>query len=371
MNFDLHERTILLTIAGSRAYGIHTEDSDVDVKGVAVPPREYYFGCQLAFDQADKASHMRVFEPLLNAVERSAVQRSKIEGTVYALRKFCKLAMDANPNILDVLFCRDDEVRMSTAAGERLRADRDLFISAKCKHTFSGYAFQQLNRIKLHRRWLMNPPDGEPKREDFGIFGGMKPNQVKAALAAVNKVLDGWELDLSRLDKAERVQVMEGVGEYLSELSIGADEKWMAAGRTIGYSENFLVLLDRERQWKVAREDWKKYLDWRASRNPDRAVLEEKFGYDTKHAAHLFRLLKMAGEIMTTGQVNVWREDRDEILAVRGGQWSYERLVEWAEQKDRELTEIYRSRSYSIPHDPDRNAIDRLCIELTEDALRV
>lgn len=32
-----------------------------------------------------------------------------IEGTVYALSKFCKLAMDGNPNILDVLFCRNSE----------------------------------------------------------------------------------------------------------------------------------------------------------------------------------------------------------------------------------------------------------------------
>lgn len=370
MNFDLYKHTILLTVSGSRAYGIHTDRSDVDLKGVAVPPAAYLLGCSSVFEQADKASHMEPFRELLKGDEVAAARDTKLEGSVYALNKFCRLAMDGNPNILDALFCRDEDVRLATPIGRKLRENRELFVSAKCKHTFSGYAFQQLQRIKLHRRWLLSPMEQQPTREDFDLFEGINPGQIKAAMAAANKVVDEWELDLSRLDKSERVPVMQGVARYMAELSIVGDAKWQAAGRSIGYSENFLAILDRERQWKNAVDDWKKYQYWKKHRNPARAALEAAHGYDTKHGAHLFRLLKMAREILTTGQVNIWRDDRDEILEVRAGGWTYERLVEWAEEEERSLGVIYREKRYSIPQTTDRAAIDALCVTLTETALR-
>ncbi len=367
---DLQKHTILLAVAGSRAYGIHTEDSDVDLKGVAVPPKEYLLGCGLVFEQADKPSDMEPFRKLLNEVESSAANNTKLEGTVYALNKFCRLATDGNPNILDLLFCRSEDVRLATDLGEILRDKRELFISAKCKYTFSGYAFQQLQRIRLHRRWLLDPPESEPERADFALFEGIAPNQVKAALAAVRKVIDEWELDLSRLDKSERVPIMQGVANFLAEFSIAGDAKWMAAARSIGYSDNFLEILDRERRWKSAREDWKKYQQWKKQRNAARSELEAKYGYDTKHGAHLFRLLKMAEEILVTGKVNVWREDREEILAVRRGEWSYDALLEWAEAKEAKLDEIYKAGDFTIPKSPDRVAINQLCVDLTERAIK-
>jgi len=372
MDFGLRDHTILMAVGGSRAYGIHTETSDVDIKGVAVPPRDYLLGCDKHFEQADKASHMEVFMDLFNGEELAAIEREKLEGVIYSLAKFMALAIDANPSIWDLLFCRDEEVRLATPLGEKLRDNRDLFISAKAKHTFSGYAFQQLGRIERHRRWLTSDmPEERPRREDFDLFEGIEPKQMDAALAAVRKVVDGWELDLSRLEKSERVPIMGGVEDFMAELSLTSDDKWQSAGRKIGYDENFLVILDKERRYRAAVEDWKKYQNWKKNRNPERAAMEAKYGFDLKHAAHLFRLLRMADEFMSTGKVNVWREDREEILAVRRGEWSYEKLVEWAKAKDAELTQRYKAKDYAVPHKPDREAINQLCVELTEAALRL
>lgn len=58
MDFDLKKHTVLLVVAGSRAYGTFTPTSDVDVKGVAIPPEEYRLGYLHRFEQADKPSHM-------------------------------------------------------------------------------------------------------------------------------------------------------------------------------------------------------------------------------------------------------------------------------------------------------------------------
>lgn len=378
--FPLREHTILLTVAGSRAYGIHRAESDVDLKGVAIPPKAYFHGYLSRFEQADKASEMRTFADLLNAEERAAVAATKLEGSIYELRKFIGLAADCNPNILDALFCRDEELRLATPLGEKLRENRALFLSAKAKHTFSGYAAAQLKRIRGHRAWLLSPPKAPPTRAAFGLpeFTLIPADQLAAANAAVASKIDSWALDFSGLDDAEIVHIEGQIAAYLSELRVAAglestdDLKWMAAARHVGLDDNLIQVLQREREYAAAQRYWKQYQEWRAGRNADRAVLEERYGFDTKHGAHLVRLLKMCREILETGQVNVWRGgiDAEQILAIRAGAWSYDELLEWAEAEDAALTELYNQRRYAVPKQPDREAIDRLCVELVEAALR-
>jgi len=171
MLFQLRDRTVLLTIAGSRAYGLHTPDSDVDVKGICIPPvRECYLGILNAFEQADSSLHLRELLPLLTEDEQEAVRRYCLpkgrivapEGAVYDIRKFFKLALNANPNILEVVWAPDSHVRLETEEGRRLRENRSLFLSKKVAWSYQGYAYSQLRRIRTHRSWLLDPPKAPP-----------------------------------------------------------------------------------------------------------------------------------------------------------------------------------------------------------------
>lgn len=379
MNFDLRARTILLTVAGSRAYGIHKRASDVDLKGVGVPPEAYFLGFAQKFEQADAASEMAVFGDLLDGDERAAVERTKLEGTVYEIRKFLTLAADNNPNILDVLFCRDAEIRLATPAGRLLREHRDLFLSAKAKHTFSGYATAQLKRIKGHRKWLLDPPDHMPTRGEYGLpeHTLIPADQLAAANAAVRKKIDSWELDLSGLADAEIIHVTDQVAHHLTEIrtALGfetvVDAKWLAAARHVGLDANLIYVMQKEREYEAAARHFRQYEEWRIHRNPDRAALEAKHGYDVKHAAHLVRLLRMGGEILKTGKVHVWRGtsdggpgDAEELVAIRSGAWAYDALVAWAETEDAALDTLYRERKYVVPRNPDRGAVDALCVSI-------
>ena len=78
MNFNLVDRTILLTVTGSRAYGMSQESSDVDLKGIAIPTKEYYFGFLNKFEQADKASHMMSYYDYLTDAEKEKADRKKL-----------------------------------------------------------------------------------------------------------------------------------------------------------------------------------------------------------------------------------------------------------------------------------------------------
>jgi predicted nucleotidyltransferase len=404
MNFDLYSHTILLTRAGSRAYGVHTPTSDLDIKGVAIAPADYFLGLE-TFEQADKQEHFKDerFLSLLSEEEKEVVKASKLEGSVYELRKFLKLALDGNPNILDVLFCRDEDVlswgQASTAPGVQtlvhldqaasfatpgflLREARDLFVSAKCKHTFSGYAFAQLKRINTHRRWILKPPTHKPTRAEFGLPEStlIPQDQLAAAEASVRKKIDSWELDLSTVpDDGTRIAIEERVRAALAEQIAGlytdcseADAKWRAAVKAVGIDDNLLLVMERERKYKVAKTEWDQYEYWKLTRNKDRAALEEKYHYDCKHGAHLVRLMRMSREVITTGKVNVWRGDidADEIQAIRQGAWSYDKLIAFADAEQKAIDDIYDKKTYVVPQRPDRSRVNKLCVELLNQSLR-
>jgi hypothetical protein len=117
--------------------------------------------------------------------------------------------------------------------------------------------------------------------------------------------------------------------------------------------------MELERAYNNARNEWKQYLNWQKNRNPDRAELEAKFGYDTKHAMHLVRLMRMGLEIVSTGKVYVKRPDAAELLEIRAGAWSYEQLIEFAQDMEKKIEEA--SATSPLPVAPNREWLDEVC----------
>jgi len=362
----LRERTILLALAGSHAHGTATPASDIDISGIAVPTRRQALGLFCPFEQENDAEVLAMFHSDLQPDEQTIARRTKLEGTVFDLRKCVSLATAANPNILEVLFCRDEEVRRLHPLGERLREHAHLFVTERCRHTFGGYAASQLGRIQRHHRWHHDGPQAPPDRASFDLpEETLVPRaHLHAVEAAIRTRIDRWEVDLSDLQPAQRIDLNRRMARVLAEQSIGDDERWVTAARWIGLNDNFIEVMRRERKWRTARNEWKRYRSWLKNRNPVRAALEAEHGFDTKHGAHLVRLLRMGIEIVTTGRVNVWRGDRDadELTAIRNGAWSYEQLCEWTEQAQERLDDA----PHTLPTKPDHEAIDALNIDLVE-----
>jgi predicted nucleotidyltransferase len=137
---------IYKVVAGSQAYGLAREGSDVDIRGVCIPPKPYLLGLS-EFEQFESPAH---------------------DVVIFALRKFVRLALGCNPNIIEILHVEPQHVLFINSFGERLRAAREIFLTRRAAETFSSYAIAQLRRLERHHRWIVGPPTGPPEPEDFG-----------------------------------------------------------------------------------------------------------------------------------------------------------------------------------------------------------
>ncbi len=93
-----------------------------------------------------------------------------------------------------------------------------------------------------------------------------------------------------------------------------------------------------------------------------RKGLVEKFGYDTKNAAHLIRLLRMGIEFLRDGELYVEREDAAELLAIKRGEWKLERVQEKADQLFGLAQEALLHSN--LPKQPDMERINHLLVRL-------
>lgn len=100
-----------------------------------------------------------------------------------------------------------------------------------------------------------------------------------------------------------------------------------------------------------------------------RRTLVEKFGFDTKNAAHLVRLLRMGIEFLNEGILHVQREDASELLEIKKGEWSLDRITKEADRLFKLSEETYLSSK--LPNKPDYEAINELSIDVIKTALEI
>ncbi len=99
-----------------------------------------------------------------------------------------------------------------------------------------------------------------------------------------------------------------------------------------------------------------------------RRELVMKFGYDCKNAGHLIRLLRMGIEFLSTGELKVEREDATELIEIKRGEWSIDRVNAEADRLFRLADEaLVRSQ---LPPKPDRVGAERLVEKILAEYLQ-
>lgn len=100
-----------------------------------------------------------------------------------------------------------------------------------------------------------------------------------------------------------------------------------------------------------------------------RRRLVERYGYDTKNAAHLIRLLRMGSEFLRDGELTVDRGglDATELLDIKHGEWTLEQVQDHAARLFARAEENY-DRS-TLPARPDPDLVNELAVDVVRAAL--
>ena len=379
-SFDPNTNAIFVTLSGSHAHGTARSDSDVDLRGACVAPLEVRLSYRDDFEQHEAPLEGELWSQVRTALEKhptaSSAMATKVESVLFDLTKLVKLCANANPNALEILFADERDWVFVTPLWRRLHAERHHFLSAKVEQTYLGYALSQLKRIKTHRSWLLNPPAEEPTRADFGLpeqatLSADDRNRIEQAIAEKTR---SWGIDTLEMSKADRIALKARLTDFWSDVLARVEDdiderQRQVASESLGIPRPLLRALDAERKYRAARKHWESYLRWKEERNRDRAKLEAEFGYDTKHAAHLVRLMRTGIEVLETGDLRVRRPDAPELMKIRDGQYGYDELV--AETQRLEAAMKTAADSSRLPADVDHPALDELLFGLLMEFYRL
>ena len=249
----LGNNILILTTAGSIAYGTNVDTSDIDVRGVTLETKQDIMGLSCFEQFEDKTT----------------------DTVIYGLKKFIGLCLNSNPNVLEILGTNPEHLLIISEEGKLLRENVDLFLSKKAILSFGNYATAQLRRLQnaLAR-------DNYPQKEKEQLILNSILGQMDHLKRTYKNFTDS-EINLY-IDNSDKE-------EFDTEIFIDINLK-------------HYPLRDFKNIYSVMNNIVKDYskLNHRNSKKDELHL--------NKHAMHLIRLLVTGTEILEGKGINTYRE---------------------------------------------------------------
>lgn len=350
-NLKTQNLILLEAISGSRAFGLATENSDTDIRGVYFLPKEDFFG--------------------LNYIPQVSNETNDI--TYYEIGRFVELLQKNNPNILEVLASPEECIIKKHPMMDLLEPED--FLSKLCRDTFAGYAVSQIKKAKGLNKKILSPMDKERKSVmDFcyilqdqgsvplqnwlrkfsdGGLRGLAPE--KCGLAGIEHTKGMFALFYDRSGNLGYKGIIRH--EEANQVSVSPIPK---GEKPLAY---LFCNLDA---YSTYCKNYSEYWKWVSERNEDRYDVNQRHGqnYDSKNMMHTIRLLQTCEQIFKTGTLNLRVDNRDELLDIKAGNWSYEAIMQKAEKLLKSIENHYTTSS--LPDLPDLRKTTGILIEMRE-----
>lgn len=126
---NLYDHIIYRCIVGSKAFALDNENSDIDRRGIYLPPAEIHWSLYGIPEQLEDKDAQECY---------------------WELQKFLILALKANPNVLECLYT--PLIEIATPLAEELLAIREIFLSQLVYQTYNGYVMSQFKKMEQDLR---------------------------------------------------------------------------------------------------------------------------------------------------------------------------------------------------------------------------
>lgn len=218
--FNTEECTILAGYMGSHSHGTYIAPKaggidDKDIMGIYVPPKEFYLGLH-------KHEHIDTWVDEYDIV-------------MYEVRKYMRLLLKNNPNVIGLLWLEDNLYVKKTKAGQLLIDNREIFSSKQAYKSFTGYAYSQLKKMRGSEfKGYM----GDKRRQLVEQHGYDTKNAAHLIrlLRMGTEFLATGELNVMRHDASQLIEIK--LGKYsLEEIQSLADSLFPMAEKALIHSE--------------------------------------------------------------------------------------------------------------------------------------
>lgn len=344
---DLKDHNLLLfeCISGSKAYGLDTPASDTDIKGVFYSPKNQFFGLEYI----------------------AQVNNETNDEVYYELGRFVELLLKNNPSMLELLASPENCILYKHPLMDHLRID--MFLSKLCKDTFAGYAFTQIKKARGYKKKVVNPVESERRNildfcfvlqgnESVKLTGWLTDNnmdQSYCGLMALDHTKGVYALYYDTAQKLGYKGIMSS--DIANEVSLSSIPK---------SEEPCCYMYFNVEHYSRYCKEYHEYWEWVEKRNDQRYANNKAHGkdYDAKNMMHTIRLLQVAVEILETGTLNVKRQNREQLLAIKAGQYAYDDLLELADDLLQQASLAWETSA--LPLLPDKEAIEKILIRMRE-----
>ena len=329
------------TIIGSQAYGTAVEGSDIDMKGVyAQHPEDLMaFGYK---EQYHKSPDEEYFE----------------------VRRFLQLAQSANPTVIELLWMPEDCVQHVHPAFQHIIDNRDMFLTKKCKHSFTGYAIQQIKKARGLDKMMNWEKERFQKKNlsDFCyVYVGGKSIPLVQFLALKN-------IKLSECGIANVPHMAGAYNLYWSQehqyKGIESDNYTLKLSNIPKGEKPLALMYYNKDAFMQHAKDYKSYQTWLKERNTQRYVDVKNHGQkiDGKNMLHCMRLIGEAQEIARDKTINIRRPNADYLISIRKGEVDLEEILQQAEEGVKIIDKLFDESD--LPLDVDPQAVDQLLREV-------
>lgn len=404
-NNNFLEQNIVKHLAGSNAYGTNTPESDVDYRGIFLASKEY------------------IMTPFYNVKE--VTDSSEEDTKFYELNQYMKLYLDANPNILESLWVDPSDIVDSTEFYDYLRKHNADLLSSRIAFTYTGYAYNQVTRMKNHHGWMDKERTAENRLNEiislypyvitkewmYDTFPDYLVERVLKDVILSNmnisidfeKLMRDTSLQLVSIVPLKQYHFVKLVHNYSTEKVLDRDFNLLNYNNgyeLIHYGENIFALVknknestinsdgtlryfNKERsteelktypeliikfnnkEWTENSDNRKNYHKWKKNRNTKRSIMEMQSGYDRKFAMHTIRLLNTAEEALESGIIHVKRPDAQFLLDIRNGNYTYEEIMEMYNTKQHNIREVLYKKSV-LPKKPNIKLATKILLDIRE-----